>query len=113
MWNRLPTGGHRISFAASRHRDFPSFGLGHASCTEGGGMKAAVVALLLEARGGALCDACLAHALGVDGDAVGSVTTELAALNDYLRDRSRCARCHSVASVTQAIVLPRRLPAAS
>lgn len=75
-------------------------------------MKPAIVAVLLEARGAALCDTCVAGAVGVDHATAGSVTSSLAGLTDFLRDRSRCSRCDAVTVVTQAIVLPRALPAA-
>jgi hypothetical protein len=76
-------------------------------------MKPAIVAMLLDARGAAVCDACVAAALGVDRGSVEPVLATLAGLSDFLRDRSRCSRCETVTSVTQALVLPRTLPAAS
>lgn len=75
-------------------------------------MKPAIVAALLDARGAALCDACVAGAVGADRVAVGSVAADLAVLADFLRDRSRCSRCQAVTDVTQVLVLPRTLPAA-
>lgn len=73
-------------------------------------MKSALVALLLDARGAALCDDCIGRALGFDGRAVTRVASELSVSPDYLRDSWACSRCRRRRVVTQAVITPHVLP---
>jgi hypothetical protein len=73
-------------------------------------MKSDVVAVLLDARGAALCDECVGQALGVDGTVISKIVARLSTLPDFLRDSSTCSRCRRVALVTQTVVIPHALP---
>ncbi|MBI2203728.1 MAG: hypothetical protein HYU41_07760 [Candidatus Rokubacteria bacterium] len=74
--------------------------------------KPALVALLLDARGEALCDDCLARALRAAPADVTRTTGELSASPDFLKDVWRCSGCRRIRPVTRTVLLPHSVPLA-
>ena len=73
-------------------------------------MRAKIVAVLHDARGRAVCDACLAASLGIACRSVERVTTSLPRCGDFVREHaSVCSICREATTATRTVLLPRAL----